>query len=107
MLRSSLAVLVVQRREGAGALPGCRSRGSCCSINPRPAWHRSSCSRSLRSSSVSARARLTLLIVEQNVRQVLRVVDRAYLLDAGTIRASAAAGELSANKAIREAYLGV
>jgi branched-chain amino acid transport system ATP-binding protein len=53
------------------------------------------------------RARLTLLIVEQNVRQVLRVVDRAYLLDAGTIRASAAAGELSANKAIQEAYLGV
>jgi ABC-type thiamine transport system ATPase subunit len=92
MLRSSLAVLVVQRREGAGAPPGCRSRGSCCS---------------LRSSSVSARARLTLLIVEQNVRQVLRVVDRAYLLDAGTIRASAAAGELSANKAIQEAYLGV
>src|SRR6202030_3272667 len=31
---------------------------------------------------------LTVLIVEQNVRQVLRVVDRAYLLEAGTIRAS-------------------
>ena len=37
---------------------------------------------------------LTVLIVEQNVRQVLRVVDRAYLLEAGTLRASGAAGEL-------------
>ena len=31
---------------------------------------------------------LTVLIVEQNVQQVLRVVDRAYLLEAGSIRAS-------------------
>ena len=31
---------------------------------------------------------LTVLIVEQNVQQVLKVVDRAYLLEAGTIRAS-------------------
>src|SRR5207248_946785 len=29
---------------------------------------------------------LTVLIVEQNIQQVLRVVDRAYLLEAGTIR---------------------
>jgi len=50
---------------------------------------------------------LTVLIVEQNVRQVLRVVDRAYLLEAGTIRASGVAQELLANEAIQEAYLGV
>jgi branched-chain amino acid transport system ATP-binding protein len=50
---------------------------------------------------------LTVLIVEQNVRQVLQVVDRAYLLEAGTIRASGAAQELLASEAIREAYLGV
>jgi len=50
---------------------------------------------------------LTVLIVEQNVRQVLRVVDRAYLLEAGKIRASGTAAEQMANKAIREAYLGV
>src|SRR5262245_9769827 len=37
---------------------------------------------------------LTVLIVEQNVRQVLRVVDRAYLLEAGTLRASGSADEL-------------
>jgi branched-chain amino acid transport system ATP-binding protein len=50
---------------------------------------------------------LTVLIVEQNVRQVLRVVDRAYVLEAGSLRASGAAGELLQNPAIREAYLGV
>src|SRR5690242_12514686 len=50
---------------------------------------------------------LTVLIVEQNVQQVLRVVDRAYLLEAGTIRASGAASELLQSETIREAYLGV
>ena len=50
---------------------------------------------------------LTVLIVEQNVQQVLKVVDRAYLLEAGTLRASGAAGELLQSETIREAYLGV
>jgi branched-chain amino acid transport system ATP-binding protein len=50
---------------------------------------------------------LTVLIVEQNVQQVLKVVDRAYLLEAGSIRASGAAAELLQSDAIREAYLGV
>jgi branched-chain amino acid transport system ATP-binding protein len=50
---------------------------------------------------------LTVLIVEQNVRQVLRVVDRAYLLEAGTLRASGTADALLASEQIREAYLGV
>jgi branched-chain amino acid transport system ATP-binding protein len=50
---------------------------------------------------------LTVLIVEQNVQQVLRVVDRAYLLDAGGIRLSGSAEELAASEGIREAYLGV
>jgi len=50
---------------------------------------------------------LTVLIVEQNVQQVLRVVDRAYLLEAGTIRASGSSGEMLANDTIRQAYLGV
>lgn len=50
---------------------------------------------------------LTVLIVEQNVRQVLRVVDRAYLLEAGTIRASGTSANLLASATIREAYLGV
>src|SRR5204862_8057120 len=50
---------------------------------------------------------LTVLIVEQNVRQVLRVVDRAYLLEAGTMRASGAAAALLADETIRHAYLGI
>jgi len=50
---------------------------------------------------------LTVLIVEQNVQQVLKVVDRAYLLEAGSIRAVGTAAELLDSKSIREAYLGV
>jgi branched-chain amino acid transport system ATP-binding protein len=50
---------------------------------------------------------LTVLIVEQNVRQVLRVVDRAYLLEAGSIRSSGTAADLLASETIREAYLGI
>ena len=52
-------------------------------------------------------AGLTVLIVEQNVKQVLQVVDRAYLLDAGSIRASGSSAELQASETIRRAYLGV
>ena len=50
---------------------------------------------------------LTVLIVEQNVQQVLKVVDRAYLLEAGSIRASGSSSEMLANDSIRQAYLGV
>jgi branched-chain amino acid transport system ATP-binding protein len=50
---------------------------------------------------------LTVLIVEQNVRQVLRVVDRAYLLEAGSIRSSGTETDLLASATIREAYLGI
>jgi branched-chain amino acid transport system ATP-binding protein len=50
---------------------------------------------------------LTVLIVEQNIRQVLRVVDRAYLLEAGSLRLSGTAAELLASETIRAAYLGV
>jgi branched-chain amino acid transport system ATP-binding protein len=50
---------------------------------------------------------LTVLIVEQNVQQVLRVVDRAYVLKAGSLRAEGTAAELLGSDTIREAYLGV
>ena len=49
----------------------------------------------------------TVLIVEQNVRQVLKIADRAYLLEVGRIKASGAAAELSASDEIRKAYMGV
>ena len=50
---------------------------------------------------------LTVLIVEQNVQQVLRVVDRAYLLRPAASAPRARAAELLASDSIREAYLGV
>ncbi|WP_424812016.1 ABC transporter ATP-binding protein [Roseococcus sp. YIM B11640] len=49
---------------------------------------------------------LTVLIVEQNVAQVLRVVDRAYVLDAGRVVAEGASAALAADPAIRNSYLG-
>jgi len=49
----------------------------------------------------------TVLIVEQNVSQVLKVVDRAYLLEVGRIKASGTAGELAASDEIRKAYMGL
>ena len=50
---------------------------------------------------------LTVLIVEQNVQQVLHVVDRAYLLEAGTIRAAGTAAEMLQSDTIKQACLGV
>ena len=49
----------------------------------------------------------TVLIVEQNIQQVLKVVNRAYLLETGKIRTSGNAAELLASDQIRRAYLGV
>ena len=49
----------------------------------------------------------TVLIVEQNVRQVLRVVDRAYLLETGRIKSSGNSAELLSNEELRKAYLGI
>jgi branched-chain amino acid transport system ATP-binding protein len=49
----------------------------------------------------------TVLIVEQNIQQVLKVVDRAYLLETGKLRSSGPAAELLASEDIRRAYLGV
>jgi branched-chain amino acid transport system ATP-binding protein len=50
---------------------------------------------------------LTVLIVEQNVQQVLRIVDRAYVLEAGSIRMSGSAKELAESKDVRRLYMGL
>jgi branched-chain amino acid transport system ATP-binding protein len=50
---------------------------------------------------------LTVLIVEQNVQQVLEVVDRAYLLETGSIKLAGPAAELKGNDFIRKAYIGL
>jgi branched-chain amino acid transport system ATP-binding protein len=49
----------------------------------------------------------TVLIVEQNIQQVLKVVDRAYLLEIGRIKTSGTASELLDSEEIRKAYIGV
>jgi branched-chain amino acid transport system ATP-binding protein len=49
----------------------------------------------------------TVLIVEQNVSQVLKVANRAYLLEVGRIKTSGPAAELLASDEIRKAYMGV
>jgi branched-chain amino acid transport system ATP-binding protein len=49
----------------------------------------------------------TILVVEQNVRQVLKLVDRAYLLEAGRLKMEGRADELSEQDFVRKAYVGL
>jgi branched-chain amino acid transport system ATP-binding protein len=49
----------------------------------------------------------TVLIVEQNVSQVLRIADRAYLLEVGRIETSGTAAELLGSDEIQKAYMGL
>ncbi len=49
----------------------------------------------------------TILVVEQNVRQVLKLVDRAYLLEVGRIKMEGRAHELAEQDFVRKAYVGL
>ena len=49
----------------------------------------------------------TILVVEQNVRQVLKLVDRAYLLEVGRIRMEGRAADLSEQDFVKKAYVGL
>lgn len=49
---------------------------------------------------------LTVLLVEQNVHQALRIVDRAYVLEAGRTTLSGTPKELLEDKRLLTAYLG-
>jgi branched-chain amino acid transport system ATP-binding protein len=49
----------------------------------------------------------TILVVEQNVRQVLKLVDRAYLLEVGRIKMEGRADALAEQDFIRKAYVGL
>ena len=49
----------------------------------------------------------TVLIVEQNVQQVLQVVDRAYLLEAGQLIDSGKSEDLLESENVRKAYMGL
>jgi len=50
---------------------------------------------------------VTLLIVEQNVRSVLTFVDRAYVLENGSVELSGTAEEMANNPDVVKAYFGI
>ncbi len=49
---------------------------------------------------------VTLLLVEQNVRQALGIATRAYVLEVGRIVRAGTASDLADDPAVRDAYLG-
>ena len=48
----------------------------------------------------------TILLVEQNAEMALRIADRAYVLETGTIAMSGSAAALAQDDRVRKAYLG-
>ena len=50
---------------------------------------------------------LTVLIVEQNVKQGLRVVNRAYVLESGRLKMEGSAAELLESPAIQKSFMGM
>ena len=52
------------------------------------------------------RAGLTIFLIEQNVRQALKIADRAYVIETGNIVLSGSGRELLVNPKVQEAYLG-
>lgn len=49
---------------------------------------------------------VSVLLVEQNARQALRIAGTAYVIETGTISISGTASELQGNEAVQSAYLG-
>ena len=49
---------------------------------------------------------LTIFLVEQNVRQALRIADRAYVIETGEIVLQGSGRELLGNPKVQDAYLG-
>jgi len=52
------------------------------------------------------KAGLTIFLVEQNVRQALKIADRAYVIETGKIVLSGSGHELLGNPKVQDAYLG-
>lgn len=48
----------------------------------------------------------TVLLVEQNARAALRIADRGYVIESGTVTMEGEGAELAANPKVIEAYLG-
>jgi branched-chain amino acid transport system ATP-binding protein len=56
---------------------------------------------------LNARDRLTILLVEQNVVQSLRLADRGYVLENGSVVMTGGGNELLADDRVRVAYIGL
>ena len=50
---------------------------------------------------------LTIVLVEQNLRQALTIADRAYILESGRITLAGPVAELKENRHLHAAYLGI
>jgi branched-chain amino acid transport system ATP-binding protein len=50
---------------------------------------------------------VSILLVEQNVREALRIANRAYVLELGRVTAEGPARELAGRPEIMHAYLGI
>ena len=48
----------------------------------------------------------TILLVEQNAYKALRIANRAYILETGTITKQGIAADLASDEAVKKAYLG-
>ncbi len=52
------------------------------------------------------KAGTTILLVEQNAEMALKVADRAYVLETGSVSMSGTGAELAASDSVKKAYLG-
>ena len=50
---------------------------------------------------------VTILLVEQNVKQTLRMCNRAYVLENGRVVLEGKGSELIENEKVKEAFLGI
>ena len=57
--------------------------------------------------STVAKQGVSILIVEQNLKQALSVADRGYVLETGQIVMEGKASDLLENKEVQAAYLGI
>ena len=55
---------------------------------------------------LNAETSLSVLLVEQNANLAMKIASRVYLIETGRIVATGSAAELSADDAVRKAYLG-
>lgn len=49
---------------------------------------------------------VTVLVIEQNANQALKIADRGYVIEGGKITATGTGEELLASADVRQAYLG-